>query len=485
VSLSRNATYNLVGSAIPVALAFLTVPLYLKAIGTERYGVLGIAWLFLGYFGLFDLGLGRATQFRIAALRNATPQARADTFWTALILNLGLGFVGGSILWAGSSYFFGHIFKTTPAMRQEILGSLPLLAAAVPVATVTGVLTGALQAREKFLETNIISVTSTSLFQIVPLSVAWLIGPDLTLLLAGAISSRVLAMVALSVRCHAGLGRGQERRFVRSEIPRLLSYGGWVTLTSLVAPLLTMVDRFSIGAVLSGAAVGVYSVPFQLAKQIAIVPAALTSASFPRQSGATAAERDEICGQTTRILAGLVTPPVMAGMFLLGAFLHLWVGAAVGAQAAPVGRVLLIAFWINAFTLVPFTRLQASGRPDMITKIILIEIPPYLLCLFPALHYFGLIGAAGVLALRIIADYLLLSWAADRSYSGFRLLAANLALLVAAAFASSMWSIADPLWWISAGALLSANLGLCWNGLPPTVRAELLSRVRRRALKIA
>src|ERR1700722_565882 len=117
VSLSRHAGYNLVGSLIPIILSLITVPIYLKLVGAERFGVLSIAWLLLGYFGLFDLGLGRATAFRIAALRDAHPDARANTFLAALAVNCGLGLIGGLVLWGAADYFFSHVFKVQERLR--------------------------------------------------------------------------------------------------------------------------------------------------------------------------------------------------------------------------------------------------------------------------------------------------------------------------------------------------------------------------------
>ena len=477
MSVSRHTGYNLIGGAVPLALALVTVPIYLRLVGPDRYGVLAIAWLVLGYFGLFDLGLGQATSFRVAALRDATPLARARTFWAALFVNTGMGLVGGAALWFAARFFFGHVFKVQEALRPEILRSMPFLAASVPVATVTGVLSGALQGRERFLETNIISTFSTCLFLLLPLAVAWRFGPDLAFLLCAAVTARLLAALAFAYRCYLQFGRGYRPRLERQEVLLLLKYGGWVTATSAFGPILVVADRFLIGAILGAVPVAIYSVPFELARQITLLPMSLTSALFPRLAAAPPTDQKAMGEQATRVLAALLSLPVLGAIFLVQPFLDLWVGRHIGIRSAPIGRILLIGFWANGFAMIPYTRLQAGGRPDLVTKVLVVQIVTYVACFYLATMHFGLAGAAGALAIRLAADYAILTWISGRDFRSLPLLAGNLGMLLLGAYCATRWQIVDWRWWLSASVLGTATSIVGWLALPIAFRKQATQRI--------
>src|SRR3712207_2166233 len=80
--LIRNTVWNILGTALPLLLTLLTFPVLIRSIGTERFGVLAIAWVVLGYFGLFDLGLGRATiKFMAEAFEHGRVVEVRGLFW--------------------------------------------------------------------------------------------------------------------------------------------------------------------------------------------------------------------------------------------------------------------------------------------------------------------------------------------------------------------------------------------------------------------
>lgn len=479
VSIRRHTFYNLAGAVLPMGLSLVTIPIYIRLVGESRYGVLAVAWLLLGYFGLFDLGLGRATAQRIAAQAQAGPTERAETFWTALAMNSALGVLGGLIIWPAALFFFGHVFSIEATLRPELDTAIPWMILAVPLATISGVLSGALQGRAQFFELNIISVFSAVLIQIVPLLVAWLHGPDLAWLLPATILARLFTMGLLALRCRAHVLVGQPRSVSRALARELLQFGGWVTVTSLVGPMMVILDRFVIGALMGARFVTFYTVPFQLGSRANVIPGALSSALFPRMAEVDQAEGQRLALRALRTLAVVMTPAMLFGIFFMQPFLSIWLSPAFAGHAALVGEILLLGFWVNAFATVPYALLQASGRPHLVAQCHLIEVLPYFGALYLGLHFFGLAGAAVAFGLRTGVDNLLLLYFAGLLRQGFAVLAFPALLMAAGLAGANLWRTGAPLWWAAGSLLCLCALVWAWRTVPAELRFLLTSGFRR------
>lgn len=431
MSIGRNTGYNLLGFLIPALLGLIAVPAYLALIGTERFGVMALAWLVLGYFGLFDLGLGRATAQRIAVLREATDAERAKALATSLMANIGIGLAGAAVLYPAGWYLFSNVFHLTPAMRAEAMDALPLLVFALPIATTMGVLAGALQGRARFLESNRISITSTAIFQFLPLAVAWGIGPELQWVMGAAIAARLIGATMLWHACRRVFGAVGLKHWDRAELAPMLSFGGWVTMTAVVGPLLVFSDRFIIGSIMGAVAVTIYTVPLDAVRRVAGAAQALANALFPRLAVAEDEDARQLSRNAVSAIYAAFTPVVAAVLVAMEPAMRLWLGNETGGQAAPLARVFLVATWVNCFAQIPFTRLQAQGRPDLVAKVHFAETPFYLAALWFGLDRFGLSGAAWVYLARVTIDTLVLFWLANRGVERLALIALTLVLFCA------------------------------------------------------
>ena len=69
---------NLAGGLVPMAVTLIVTPFYLHLVGLERFGILSLIWLLLGYLGIFDFGFGRTVASAVA--RESDEHRRADFF---------------------------------------------------------------------------------------------------------------------------------------------------------------------------------------------------------------------------------------------------------------------------------------------------------------------------------------------------------------------------------------------------------------------
>ncbi|MEO7178515.1 MAG: flippase [Allosphingosinicella sp.] len=407
MSVSKHTTYNILGALLPLGIALATVPLYLRIVGPERYGLLSICWLLLGYFGLFDFGISRAVSQKIASLRENDGAARSETFWTGLTLTLLLGAIAVPLAFPLAHFALTFIEVPTGQLHGELEKAVPWLAAVVPVSLLGALLNGVLAGRERFGALNLIEGASNLLLSVVPLSLAWVFGPQLWILLAGSLAAKMLSLSVLGTICVGAVPIGRPS-FRREMVRQLAGYGGWVSVSSLIGPLLAMWDRFIIGAVLGPKAVSIYVIPFSVAFRLMLAPGALTNALFPRFAVASREDLERLCLTALTAVSVVMTPLVLISILCSGPFFSIWLGQEIGAPAAQLAYIFLPGIWANGLGMVTLSTLQGQGRPKYVAFAHLAETLPYALLLYLGLTYFGLIGAALAWSVRVAADSVLL-----------------------------------------------------------------------------
>ena len=205
------------------------------------------------------------------------------------------------------------------------------------------------------------------------------------------------------LRHYAGL-RG---RFVPARGGMLFRFGGWLTVSNVIGPVIVYLDRFVLAASMSPAAVGFYVAPFEIVVRLLVVPQALANALFP---ALTVAQRgDEPHFRRLFLRANLacflvVFPMAVIAGVLAPWLIRIWLGAQFAVESSTVMRILLAGFVFNAMAQLPLTALYSRGRARPVAILHVVELPVYLLALTALVHAFGLTGAATAWALRSAAD---------------------------------------------------------------------------------
>lgn len=407
-AIRTNFLLNIGGMVLPLAAAVITVPIYISYIGAARYGILSVVWILLGYFGFMDFGLSRASANALSRLGHASAAERVPVLVTSLFTNAALGVVGGLILYLVSNALLARFAHLPAELTGEIDAAMPWIACMLPVALISGVGGGAIESRERFLTANLLTTFGGLLGQVAPVVCAILISPSLSVVIPAAFLSRLVSTMliwAIVVKSEHPVNlRSFDRRLVRE----LMGYGAWVSVTSVISPLMETLDQVLIGALLGPAAIAHYSVPMNISTRSLVISSALAKTLFPRLSRLGPEEAKILAERATVTLAFGFAAICGPAVILAGPALQLWVGPEFAAYSTPVAQILLIGAWTNGVAYIPYTLLQGQGRPDLTAKLHAAEVVPFIIVLWLLMTNFGLPGAALAWTLRTSIDCMIL-----------------------------------------------------------------------------
>jgi len=412
-ALARNSLINLAGFALPLLVGLIAIPPILRGLGIERFGVLTLAWALIGYFSLFDLGIGRAiTQSMAARLGVASAREVSRLTWTGLQLMLVFSLIGAAIVASLSPWFVSAVLNMPPALRDETVDAFILLAAAIPAVVSSAGLAGVLAALQRFDLINALRIPMGMAVFLVPLAVLPY-SDNMAHICAGLLIVRVLFLVLHAAACfHAYPPLRRHIGIERSEIKGLLSFGGWLTVTNVIGPLMVYVDRFVISAALGISAVAYYVTPYEMVTRLWAIPAAVVTVLFPAFSaarGGSAGHAAILYSMGGRGILCILSPIVLVLTVFAEEGLTIWLGSDFSQQSAAVLQWLAIGVYLNSYAQIPFAFIQGLGRADITAKLHILELPVYIALMFWLLNVYGIIGVAIAWLLRIAIDAALLT----------------------------------------------------------------------------
>jgi len=396
--LARNVVWNLIGLGAPMLVAIFCIPVLARGLGTERFGILALAWALIGYASLFDLGLGRAlTQLVAKKLGTGESNEVPGLVWTSLVLMLLLGLIGAVVALVISPWLVHRVLNIPASLQRETLNSFYLVGLAIPVIISTAALRGYLEAQQRFTLINALRV---------PMGIFTFVGPLLVLpfsmslfpVIAVLITGRLIGWVAHFLLCvWVTPALGQRIAWRREAAGPLLRFGGWMTVSNVVGPLMVTFDRFLIGALVSISAVAYYATSYEVVTKLWLIPGALVGVMFPAFSTSSMKDRNRLAllfARSAKYLLLALFPLVLLIIVLAREGLTLWLGIEFAQNSVHVLRWLAVGVLFNSMAHLPAALVQGVGRPELSAKLHLIELPVYMAALLWLTKVYGIEGAA-------------------------------------------------------------------------------------------
>lgn len=387
------------------------IPYIYKNIGIERVGILTIIWALIGYFSIFDFGLGRAITQRIAGLAQySSEQHKKNIATTGVFFTVLIGIVGGVVGFAAIELVGVSWVNSTPSLDDEIRASFLLACLAIPATTATTGLRGILEGEEKFKVVNLLKLILGLSNFLGPIAAIALHGAHLDYIVGSLVIFRYVILFAhyLNIK-HLVNTAG---KISSDEASQLFRFGGWMTLSNLISPLMVVADRFLISHVLGAAVVAYYTIPADFMIRLLILPAAITTSLFPvfsRNLSSKNYTNAEVLYKKSMRLIFIMMGAIAVCILFGGKFgLDIWLGSKFAEKSSAVATVLSIGILFNSLAQIPHAYIQASGDARSTALIHVFESVLYLPTLYLLMQLHGVLGAALAWMLRALLDLILL-----------------------------------------------------------------------------
>lgn len=405
MSIIKNSIWNVAGYIVPAIITIPALGLLGRVLGAEMFGVFTLALAIVGYASIFDVGLTRAVIREISIFRDELEEKK-KIISTASVLVIIMGIIAALIIYACSDAIT-NLLKISPALHIHVVNSLKILALSIPLFLITQIWLAILEGEERFGILNVYKSITGSLLSLLPVVFIY-IKPELEYAIAGLVISRLFCLIIAFFLCKRIVIEAK-LSFSGPTLKRLLMFGGWITVSNIISPLMAYFDRFIVSNQLGAAVVAFYTAPSEAVARLGIIPGAFARAIFPRLSASKSAHDRKRNKKLVTILLLLITLPILLVGIVAGNWLMvLWMGPAFAGMSATVLSVLLVGFVFNSLAQVPFASIQSRGYARITAYIHLFELVPYLIMLFYLIKGYGILGAAYAWTIRMAVDCILL-----------------------------------------------------------------------------
>jgi O-antigen/teichoic acid export membrane protein len=407
-----NILWNFLGLLLPGVLILACIPVAIRNLGEERFGLLSLAWGLLGYLGLLDFGMSRSLTHSIAKKLSQDEHDKIDAdISTTTLLLLGFGSGIALLFFLTEPLWLTRVFKSESIPSSEIALAVVWILIGIPLTLASTGLRGALEAFGRFDISNVLRVPLSFVTYGFPALISLYtrrIDIGISLIILSRFAGLIVYLIFIKkLRKNLSL-----RQFDKHAAKQLLHYGGWLAVTSFISPIMYQMDRLFISATIGIAAVAYYTTPMELVTKIWLAQGAVLYVTFPALTVSKSSAPKvaaELYRKSLHLILLISVPAVAAFLLFSREILSLWINPDFADKSALIMAVLSVGALLNCVAQVPYTLIQSWGRPDITAKFHMIQLPIYLCFFYWLIHAYGIFGAAIAWTGRTALDTLMLS----------------------------------------------------------------------------
>jgi len=459
MSLKRNVVANYLGQGWTALMGLAFVPLYIRALGMESYGLIGVFALLQAWLTMLDLGMTPTLNREMARF---TAGVRSSDSIRSLLRTLewiavAIAVLIGVAIWTVSGWLATSWLQADGLPSARVESAVAIIGWVVALRFVESLYRGAILGLQRQVWLSVVGAGFATLrWGGAAVVVVWFM-PTIEAFFAWQGLVSLLTILTIAWRVHVWLPRTRAAiHFSVAELKGIWRFAGGVMLTALLALLLTQVDKLILSRLLTLEMFGHYTLAATVAAVLFQATGPITQAYYPRFSE-LAARGDTAQLATTyhqgAQLVSVMTIPAALMLVLFGQpLLAWWTGdAALATRVAPLLALLAIGTVLNGLIHIPHMLTLAHGWPGFAARMNTVAVAVLVPAILLVTPRYGAIGAATIWV-ALNAGYVLLGM----HYLHLRLLKGELwkwYLRDTLRPALAAMAAAAACWWLPSGAI--------------------------------
>jgi Membrane protein involved in the export of O-antigen and teichoic acid len=402
-SIKKNVIANFSGSAWTGLMGVIFVPFYIRMMGVESYGIIGIFASLQAMFAVLDLGLSQALAREMARLSvdQKNTNRMADTARTLEIIYWGIALVVVAVITL-ASHFIAYQWLNPEKLSREFLQEVLWIMALVvglrwPVSLYIGGLNGL---QRQVLVNSLLAIFAT-LQGAGALAVLWLIQPTIQAFFFWQALMALAQVIVLRIALWRNLSSERKGIFRGDVLKEIWRFAAGMTGISLVSTILMQTDKILLSKLLALSDFGYYTFAAMVAAVLYRFIAPVFTAYYPRLTELVSKNDQNGLVQTyhqgCQLMAVVILPSALTLAFFSKEVLSLWVrDPGVIAHASLLVSLLVIGNTLHGFMHLPYALQLAHGWTKLSFSTNLVAV----IFLAPAIYFatmaWGAVGAASM-----------------------------------------------------------------------------------------
>ncbi len=402
--LKLNLLANFAGTGWSTLMGLIFIPLYIRFMGIEAYGLIGFYIALQGALQILDFGLS-PTMNREMARYSVQPERAGEARDLVRTLEIGYWAIGlfiGLVIWALAPFIATHWIKATTLPVNVVQSAVVSMGIASALQWPLSFYQGGLLGLQRQTLLNSLLIAISTLRNGGAALILWLISPTITAFFEWQIVVGAVQVILITIGLWRSLPHADHApRFRLALLKTIWRFATGMSGITLSALILTQLDKVILSKLLSLELFGYYTLASVVSNGLALMVSPVFNIVFPQLSALVAVSNTEVVKRfyhrSAQLMAVIVLPVAAMLAFFASDILRLWTGnGEITRHVAPIASLLVLGSALNSIMVLPYSLQLAYGWTSLGIRINICLIVFMVLTILFLSTYYGPLGAAAV-----------------------------------------------------------------------------------------